>query len=207
MSNPTRRDWHRLRRLVQYLKGAKRVVYQYRWQAGDLPIRVFTDTDFAGCHYTRRSTSGGCILIGTHLIRHWSTTQKVVTLSSGEAELAGIVKGAAEGIGIRSLCEDLGRTRRLEIHADSSAAVGICSRSGIGRVRHLAVAQLWVQERIKTGDISLYKVAGAANPGDMLTKGVARDLLDQHMTAVSLMRSEGRAESAPEISAFFRGRA
>ena len=30
-----------------------------------------------------------------------------------------------------------------------AAAIGICRRTGIGRVRHLAVGQLWVQERLR----------------------------------------------------------
>ena len=145
------------------------MVYDYLWQSeGDL--QVFVDTDFAGCSVTRRSTSGGCALRGSHLLKHWSSTQKVVTLSSGEAELAGVVKGAGEALGLQSLGRDLKIDMGIRIHADSSAAVGICRRSGIGKVRHLAVGQLWVQERLRNRDFSLFKVAGSANPADALTK-------------------------------------
>eukprot|EP00969_Alexandrium_andersonii_P074680 3294522-Alexandrium_andersonii.AAC.1 len=65
-------------------------------------MTVYTDTDFAGCMSARRSTSGGAAMWGAHTIKHWSTTQKTIALSSGEAELAGIVKGAAEGMGLVS---------------------------------------------------------------------------------------------------------
>ncbi len=41
-------------------------------------------------------------MLGCHLVKHWGTTQKVVTLSSGRAELAGIVKGSAEALGLRA---------------------------------------------------------------------------------------------------------
>eukprot|EP00969_Alexandrium_andersonii_P100904 4451240-Alexandrium_andersonii.AAC.1 len=41
-----------------------------------------------------------------HAIKHWSTTQKTIALSSGEAELAGIVKGAAEGLGRAAIAQD-----------------------------------------------------------------------------------------------------
>merc|ERR1712004_369930 len=71
-------------------------------------------------------------------------TQKTITLSYGEAELGGVVKAAAEGIGLQSLAQDLGLDFSLQLYADSSAAIGICRRTGIGRVRHLAVGQLWV---------------------------------------------------------------
>ena len=137
--------------------------------------------------------------IGGHLIRHWGSTQKVITLSSGEAELAGIVKGAAEGFGLRSLGTDLGLKLELQLYADSSAAVGICRRSGIGKVRHLAVAQLWIQERIKSGEIRLYKFPGTSNPADALTKGLSREILDTHMAAMDVTRVDGRAVTAPGI--------
>ena len=78
---------------------------------------------------------------GAHLLKHWATTQKAITLSSGEAELTGVVKGVAEGLGMQSLLLDLGESLELEVHADSAAAIGICRRSGIGRARHLAVGQ------------------------------------------------------------------
>ena len=162
---------------------------------------MFTDTDFAGCRASRRSTSGGCALRGTHLLKHWSLTQKVVTLSSGEAELAGVVRGASEGCGLQSLAADLGITLKFSIHADSSAAIGICRRSGIGRVRHLAVSQLWVQERLRAGSFTLHKVAGDENPADILTKVVARTLLDRHLGRMAMLREAGRASSAPLVAA------
>ena len=141
---------------------------------------------------------------GSHLLKHWSGTQKAVTLSSAEAELGGIVKGAGEGLGLQSLCRDLGLELDLGLHADSSAAVGICRRTGIGRVRHLAVGQLWVQERLRDGDFKLYKVLGAANPADLLTKHLARDTIDKHLETMSIMRAEGRAASAPTVNAEVR---
>ena len=62
---------------------------------------------------TRRSTSGGCAVIGQHLVKHWSATQKCVTLSSGEAELGGLVKACGEGIGLVPLGRDLDAPLRL----------------------------------------------------------------------------------------------
>ena len=46
-----------------------------------------TDSDFAGCQRTRKSTSGGVICIGSHFLKGWSSTQQSVTRSSAEAEL------------------------------------------------------------------------------------------------------------------------
>eukprot|EP00969_Alexandrium_andersonii_P148429 6560603-Alexandrium_andersonii.AAC.1 len=71
-------------------------------------------TDFAGCLLARRSICGGVCVRGARAIKHWSTTQKTIALSSGEAELAGIVKGAAEGPGLAAIAQDLGFTASLE---------------------------------------------------------------------------------------------
>ena len=84
----------------------------------------------------------------------------MVALSSAEAELGGVVQGASEGLGIQSIAKDLGMDLHLTLLADSPAAIGICRRSGIGRVRLLAVGQLWVQERIRDKTLSLRKVPG-----------------------------------------------
>ena len=143
--------------------------------------------------------------MGCHTIKHWSSTQKVVTLSTGEAELAGIVKGASEALGIVSLAKDIGVESEVKIYADSSAAIGICRRTGIGRVRHLATGQLWVQERLRAGDFKLFKVPGELNLADLLTKHVNRDLADQHLWRMGLERRAGRAASAPEIVSSGRG--
>ena len=136
-------------------------------------------------------------MLGSHLIKHWATTQNVIALSSGEAELAGIVKGACEGLGLLSVARDLGMETCLEVLADSSAAIGICRRTGIGKVRHLAVGQLWVQERVRGGDFALTKHPGAHNPADIITKAVEGNLIQRHMAAIGARDEQGRAASAP----------
>ena len=136
-----------------------------------------------------------------HLLKHWAVTQKTITLSSGEAELGGVVKAATEGIGLQPLAQDLGLEFPLQIFADSSAAIGICRRSGIGRVRHLAVGQLWVQERLRAGHFSLFKVVGTANPADLMTKHLSGPTVSTHLTALHCELEQGRPSSAPEVSA------
>ena len=107
MSAPTQHSWQALKRLCRYLVGLPRLVYCYAWQDVD-SIDVYTDTDWAGCPRTRKSTNGGCALVGSHTIKTWSSTQTGVSLSSGEAEFNGVVRGAGVGLGYQSLLKDLG---------------------------------------------------------------------------------------------------
>ena len=126
MQEPTELSVIALKRLARYLKGKPRLVFNYRWQqacAGD----VFCDTDWAGCPRTRKSTSGGCLMIGGHLIKSWSSTQQSISLSSGEAEMVGVTKGAAAALGFRSLLADLGLPWPVRIWTDSTASIGTVS--------------------------------------------------------------------------------
>ena len=161
---------------------------------------TYVDSDFAGCVETRRSTSGGCLMLGGHLLKHWSSTQKTIALSSGEAELSGILKGTSEALGMQSLAADLGLVFDVAVRTDASAAVGICRRAGIGKVRHLAVGQLWVQERLRLRDFQLFKHPGERNPGDILTKHVACELIARHTASMSIAYLEGRAACVPHVA-------
>ena len=123
---------------------------------------------------TRRSTAGGLSQRGSHLIKHWSNTQSAVSLSSAEAELGGICRGASISLGLRSVALDLGMDWRVLIKTDAAAAIGICRRRGLGKIRHLATADLWVQDRLRSGDFKLEKVKGDEHVSDILTKYVPR---------------------------------
>ena len=103
MSAPCESDWKMLKSIARYLRSHPRVMLQYKYQDPPPPMEAIVDTDFAGCRRTRKSTNGGCVMHGMHLIKSWATTQTVIAMSSGEAEYFGVVKGACEAIGVVSL--------------------------------------------------------------------------------------------------------
>ena len=87
MSSPTDLHQAALKRMVQYLRSRPRMVFKFDYQNAD-HIDAYADTDWAGCPRSRRSTSGGCIMLGTHLLKCWSSTQAGVAMSSGPPFLA-----------------------------------------------------------------------------------------------------------------------
>ena len=127
MSAPTEGGVAALKRLGRYLEGHKRLVFRYPWQEA-ASLEVYSDTDWAGCVRTRKSTSGGCMMLGSHLLKSWSSTQGLVLLSSGEAEFYGVIKSAGIALGTKALMEDLGVKMLVRVWTDSSATVGICGR-------------------------------------------------------------------------------
>ncbi len=147
MASPLDSDWHLLKRLARYLVAAPRGMLHFYWQ--DMPEKfdVYVDSDWAGCKATARSTSGGAAKSGWHTMKTWSATQTVVALSSGETELYSLTKGAAQTLGLMSLAADLGVSMHCMVRTDASAALGIIQRQGLGKLRHVNVQYLWIQDR------------------------------------------------------------
>ena len=181
------------------MKGRPRAVTLFPFDNVDLSIRtkiqVFTDTDWAGCKRTRRSTTDGCILCENRLIKSWSTTQTLIALSSGEAELYGTVKAGSEGLGVQALLKDLGIMADVEVLTDASAAIGILDRKGLGRLRHAHTLFLLVQEAAAEKRIRYLKTKGTDNCSDLLTKHVPRELIDKFCKFLNVeIKSEESAQ-------------
>ena len=191
--------WKAIKRICRYLNGLPRLTYTYRQQVVSC-IDVYTDTDWAGCPRTRKSTSGGCVVLGRHTAKHWSSTQTSVALSSGEAEFAGVIRGSGQGLGYQALLKDLGVEVPVRVWTDSSAALGICSRQGLGGIRHLDTHMLWIQQAVRGRRIDLRKIDGEKNPADLLTKhSLSRSRLEALVELYDCKFLTGRAESAPRL--------
>ena len=199
MAKPANLGQDALKRIARFLLGRRRLIFKYGWQRAST-LECYSDTDWAGCQKTRKSTSGGCLLLGGHMIKSWSSTQPSISLSSGEAEYYGVVKASGIALGQQSLMRDLGMDVKVRVWTDSSAAMGICGRSGLGKPRHVQTHTLWVQERVKSGAIELRKVNGLVNPADLFTKCLSsRERIDQLVELFNSEYRDGRASTAPAL--------
>ena len=63
------------------------------------------------------------------------------------------------------------------------------------------MAQLWVQDWVRSRECSWHKVLGAENPADLMKKPLARAEIDTHLGRLGLSRATGRAETAPRADA------
>ena len=139
MSAPMAHHWNEVMRIGRYLKSHMRVVLKFRWQSELKMVSAYTDSDWAGCKSTGRSTSGGALMIGRHLVKSYSKQQRTIALSSAEAELHAMVAASSEAIGLIGLCRDMGLAVEGEVFCDSSAALGIAQRLGTGKLRHVRI--------------------------------------------------------------------
>ncbi|CAE7436535.1 unnamed protein product [Symbiodinium sp. CCMP2592] len=134
-------------------------------------IEGFSDSNFANDRTTRRSLSSGQIFIGQALAYSFVRGQKVVTLSSGEAELVALTQTTSECILVKKAWEFLVQQEAtLTMRSDSSVARAIASRLGVGRVRHLQTSCLWIQQWVAQHLLKVLAVPTEFNPADLGTK-------------------------------------
>ena len=133
-------------------------------------------------------------------LKTWSTTQAVRALSSGEAEYYAALKGASMALGFRSMAADLGENVRITLRSDSSAALGIGGRQGLGKLRHLETGYLWLQDIVNQKRLSVRKVKGTENPADLGTKHLKSEDIVRHLGFLGFTFESGRSKAVPAIS-------
>ena len=137
--------------------------------------------------------------VGEHCVKTWSSNQAVIALSSGEAEFYGIVKGASNAMGISGILDDLGVNLSVSLSTDSSAAKGIANRRGLGKMRHIELSELWVQDRVARGQLTIWKIPGSENSSDSLTKHSTAERIAQTLYFCKQAVEAGRHEIMPSV--------
>ena len=190
MSRPNVGAWRALKRLCRYVRGQPTLVQTVPFgNVNGQELSVYVDSDWAGCMATRKSTNGGAVLWKGVCLKTWSTTQTVVALSSGEAEYYAAVKGSAEGLAIQAYCRDLGLELNVKLLTDSSACKGVCGRTGLGKLKHLDVQLLWLQDAVRREKVWLEKVRGDKNPADLMTKHLSRPAIEKNLGRLGFARA------------------
>jgi hypothetical protein len=123
---------------------------------------------------------GGCVLLCV------ARTQTLVSWSSAEAEFYGSVSGAAEALHFQKLLEFLRWQLRITLHSDSSGAIAIAQRLGVGSVKTTETKTLWLQERLRQKLLHTVKVAGKINVADVGTKMLKPPTFFEHCKRLGL---------------------
>ena len=161
---------------------------------------VYIGSDWAGCRRTAKSTSGGAVMRGTHCLKTWSSTQKTISLSSGEAELHAAVRTTGEAIGLMQMAMEMGDEMSVEVRVDSKAALGVVGRRGNGKLRHVRVGTLWLQQLEEEDDaVAFSHVRGDRNPADLMTKGLHAGQAIALAEMLSQRRRGGRAAEQLQV--------
>ena len=97
---------------MRYLKGTIDHSIVYGNSGSDLELIGFTDADYAGCVRTRKSVSGSVFMLNNGPISWSSQRQRMVTLSTTEAEYVALAMGTKDAIWLRNMLEELKGPRK-----------------------------------------------------------------------------------------------
>ena len=200
MSKPRKGEWVRVTRLGRYLVGKPRLQQWFAWQGIPMGLGTYTDADWACCRETRKSTTGGVIMLGSHALKSWSKTQAFIALSSGESELYATLKASAQTLGLLAMLHDYGVKVSSEIWGDAQVALGIIHRKGQGKTRHVQTGLLWVQQLSAEKRLKFGKVWGKLYPADLFTKYFDQNTVEQHVARSNYAFAEGRASETPKLN-------
>ena len=118
-----------------------------------------------------------------------SRLQKIVALSTTEAEYVAITEAGKEMVWLQGFLEELGQRQKKGIlHSDSQSAIFLAKNSAFHpRTKHIQLRYHFIRSLLDDGQLTLEKIHGAKNPTDMLTKGVTIEKLKLCSTSVGLL--------------------
>ncbi|MCO5573237.1 hypothetical protein L7F22_027006 [Adiantum nelumboides] len=170
MANPGRLHWDAVKSIMRYLKGTKNKCLCYG--KGPLELKGFCDSDMAGDVDTRKSTSGYVFTLAGGAVSWCSRVQKIVALSTTEAEYISATEASKEAIWLAQLCSEFGLPDKAPmLGCDSQSAICLAKNAMFhARTKHIDVRYHFIREVLEDGLITLVKVHTSQNRADALTK-------------------------------------
>lgn len=179
MSKPSEMDITKAYRVLKYLRGTQD--YKINFHRDDQTELVgYTDSDWAGDHTNRRSTSGYLFVLGGAAISWQSKRQETVALSSAEAEYVALATATQEAIFLRGILEDIGYlpSQPTKIFVDNQSCIKIAvNQVTRNRTKHIAAKYHFTRERIELKEIILEFKPTNQMAADCLTKAVGANIL------------------------------
>ena len=176
VSNPGEIHLKALKRIFRYLKHTSDLGLHYHPPEDGL-INVLhgaTDSDWAGCPDTRRSTTGNALKLNGAAIAWRSKRQSIVALSVAEAEYVSTSAQTQEVMYIRKLLTNLGFPQQEPtiIYADNATCIAWSEGTigGSDRAKHMDLRVHFIHDAVKAGHIKLQKIDTKLNYSDILTK-------------------------------------
>ncbi|CAO2827530.1 unnamed protein product [Amaranthus hypochondriacus] len=190
MSNPGKVHWEAVKWILRYLRGTiNKCLY---FGKGELKIQGYVDADFGGEVDNRKSTTGYVFTVGNTAVSWMSQLQKIVALSTTEAEYVAVTEASKEMIWLQGLLDELGFKQENNIlYSDSQSAIHLAKNSALhSRTKHIGVRYHFIRSLLEDEVLNLRKILGSKNPADMLTKTVTIDKLKLCATSIGLKMTE-----------------
>lgn len=171
MTNPLKEHWQAVKWVLRYIKGTVSTRLCYK-KKGEFKITGYSDSDYNGDLDQRRSTSGMVFTAGGNPVSWRSSLQKVVALSTTEAEYVALAEAVKEGVWLKRFAEELGFPQdAVEIFCDSQSAIAL-SKNAVyhEKTKHVATKYHFIRDLIAAGEVQVVKISTDYNPADIFTK-------------------------------------
>jgi hypothetical protein len=167
-----------VKRVLRYVAGTRtHGLYYTRREEGRARLTGFSDADMAGDVNTRKSTTGIVFFLGGNIITWQSSKQKVVALSSCEAEYIAAATAACQGVWLARLVTDMAGVEPgvPELKVDNQSAIAL-SKNPVhyDRSKHIDTRFHYIRECIDENRIVLGHVSTEEQLADILTKALGR---------------------------------
>ena len=150
-------------------------------------IEAWCDGDWATDDLDRKSVAGGVIMIAGCRMHSHCRGMPDHALSSGESEIMSMSEMLKEALLVQFNVEFVGLGRLpIQMHTDASVARSFAHRKGVGRMKHLEVRFMWLQEMQDKGAYALKKVGRECNFSDMLTHPPSKAELDRFLPLMGI---------------------
>ena len=188
MQNPGKEHWNAVKWILRYLRGTS--TYSLCYEGDSLQVQGFVDADHSGDRDSGRSTTGYVFTVGNTAVSWVSQLQKIVALSTTEAEYVAITEASKEMIWLQRLMEELGKKHNCNtLWSDSQSAVHLARNPAFhARTKHIQLRYHFIRSALDEEWLKLEKIDGAKNPADMFTKVVSRDKLSFCCNLVNLSK-------------------
>ena len=185
MQKPTGEDIRRAKKVVSYVSKTKNLALVLGGEA----LQAFADASF-GSEGETKSVTGYCIYMGSGVVSWRSKLQRLIAMSSTEAEFQALTSATEEVSWIRGFLEELGYkiSTSTKISVDNTAVIQL-ARDPVfhDRTKHFKRRMGFVQQCVDLGIINLQYVRSEDNVADLLTKPLSSTLREQHSSSLGLV--------------------
>ncbi|XP_039778465.1 uncharacterized mitochondrial protein AtMg00810-like [Panicum virgatum] len=177
MENPTTKHLGAVKRVLRYVAGTLHYRCHYKRKKGAQLIG-FSDSDLASDVDTRKSTTGVLFFLGDNIITWQSQKQKIVPLSSCEAEYIAGTTAACQGIWLAWLLAELRgeEAGAINLKIDNQSAI-VLSRNPVFHYssKHIDVRYHFIRECVEENRVQIQSMGTSKQLADILTKALGRE--------------------------------
>lgn len=176
MEAPVKEHWATVKQILRYLKGTLGHGCTFRAGRGDTLVG-FSDSDHAGDPNDRKSTTGLVFFLGDSVITWSSQKQKIVAMSSCEAEYIAAATTATQAVWLSRLVAEMlsGEVQKVKMRVDNKSAIEL-SKNPVHheRSKHIDLRYHYIRECVELGRVDIEHVRTGDQLADILTKSLGR---------------------------------